>query len=81
MLEDVNSGAVYCDIILEYSTEAVLLMLKPFLSVRMSSDPGSQLKSAAGKMSLCWSEMKDSMMEVAGKYNFFQFNLINMNTL
>ena len=28
VLEDVNSGAVYCDVILNYSTEAVLLILK-----------------------------------------------------
>ena len=31
VLEDVNRGAVYCDIVLQYSTEAILLMLKQFL--------------------------------------------------
>lgn len=36
----------------------------------MMSDPGSQLESAAGKMLLWWLEMEDTLMEVAGKYNF-----------
>ena len=32
-IEDINSGAVYCDVILEYSAEAVVLMLKRFSAV------------------------------------------------
>ena len=33
MLEDTNSGAVYCDVILYFSAEAVILMLKQFSAV------------------------------------------------
>ena len=46
VIEDINSGAVYCDVMLDYSTEAVILMLKRFSAVhgwpsQMTSDPGS----------------------------------------
>ena len=74
MLEDINSGAVYCDIVSNYSTEVLVLMLKHFSSirgwpVRLMSDPRSQLESAAGKLSSWWWDMKDSMMEMVGKFN------------
>ena len=36
----------------------------------MTSNPGSHLGSAAGKLSLWWSQMKDALMEVAEKHNF-----------
>ena len=36
----------------------------------MTSDLGSQLESAAGKLLLWWTEMKDSRLEVVGKINF-----------
>ena len=44
VLEDINSGAVYSDIVSNYSTEAIILMLKRFLSIcdwprKITSDP------------------------------------------
>ena len=44
VLEDINSGAVYSDIVSNYSTEAVILMLKHFLLIcgwprKITSDP------------------------------------------
>ena len=75
VIEDVNSGAVYCDVLLDYSAEAVILMLKRFSSirgwpVRMTSDPGTQLESAAGILTLWWSDWKESLLSLAGSHNF-----------
>ena len=49
------SGAINCDILLDYSTVEIIRALKRFASLRgwplrMYSDPGSQLESAAGKL-------------------------------
>ena len=57
VIENVNSGAVYCDIMFDYSIKAVILMLKRFLAVhgwpsQITSDPGSQFESAAGILTL-----------------------------
>ena len=55
VIEDVNSGAVHLDVVTDYSTNAVLMSLRRFGSLRgwlgvIQSDPGSQLESASGKL-------------------------------
>ena len=75
LIEDINSGAVYCDIMLDYSTEDFILMLKIFSAVhgwpsRMTSDPGSQLESATGIFTLWWTDWKESLLSLAGRQNF-----------
>ena len=75
VIEDVNSGAVYCDVMLDYSTEAVILMLKKFSAVNdwpswMTSDPGSQLESAAGILTLWWTDWKGSLLSLARRQSF-----------
>ena len=75
MREDVNSVAVYCDVVLDYSAEAVILMLKRFCAVHgwpswILSDPGTQLESAAAILTLWWTDWKESLLSWAGKQNF-----------
>ena len=50
MLEDINSGAVYCDIVSNYGMKAVIIMLKKLSLIRgwpskITSDSGSHLES------------------------------------
>ena len=50
-------------------------MLQPFSLIcgwpwKITSDQESQLESAAGKSLSWWWEMKDPLMERAGKFNF-----------
>ena len=52
---DRNSGAIHCDVVMDYSAEETIKILKRFSSLRgwpvqMYSDPGSQLESSAGKL-------------------------------
>ena len=53
VIVDSNSGALHCDIVLDYSTQEVLKSIRRFENLQgwpavIKSDPGSQLKSAAG---------------------------------
>ena len=75
VVEDVNSGAVHLDVVTDYSTNAVLLTLRRFGSLRgwpgeLRSDPGSQLESASGKLEDWWSSFGDSLQTFAGTKNF-----------
>ena len=74
-MEDVNSGAVHLDVVSDYSTNAVLLTLRRFGSLRgwpreIRSDPGSQLESASGKMEDWWSFFGESLQTLGGTKNF-----------
>ena len=67
IIEDANSGADHLDIVQDYSTNAVLLTLRRFGSLRgwpgiICSDPGSQLESAGGKLENWWVTMKRTTM-------------------
>ena len=60
--------------------QAVVETLRKFAALRgwpiiISSDPGSQLESAAGKLETWWTEMKDPLRELAGKQGFQQFRV------
>ena len=75
VIEDMNSGAVYLDIVQDYSSPAVLLTLRRFGSMRgwpgvMYSDPGSQLESAGGKLEQWWTKMEDALRTFAASKNF-----------
>ena len=75
VIEDRNSGAVHCDVVLDYSAQEVIKMLRRFGSLhgwpsRISSDPGSQLESSSGRMEVWWEQMKDQLVGFAGQSNF-----------
>ena len=55
LVVDVNSGAMYCDVVHDYSAQETLKTLRCFGSIRgwpkkICSDPGSQLQSTAGNI-------------------------------
>ena len=75
VVQDVYSGAVHADVVRDYSAQAVMETLRKFAALRgwpavISSDPGSQLESAAGKLETWWTEMKDPLEELAGRQGF-----------
>jgi hypothetical protein len=75
IIEDVNSGAVYMDIISDYSTVSVLMTMRRFGSLRgwpgvVYSDPGSQLESASGKLECWWKKMEGPLATFAGSEKF-----------
>ena len=75
VIEDTNSGAVYLDIVKDYSAPAVILTLRRFGSLRgwpavISTDPGSQLESAGGQLETWWSAMGASLQTFGGTKNF-----------
>ena len=75
VIEDKNSGAVHADIVVNYSASAVLAALRRFAWLRgwpscISSDPGSQLESASGKLEKWWDMFQENIQEFAGKRGF-----------
>ena len=75
IMEDKNSGAVHADIVIGYSASAVLAALRRFGSLRgwpaiISSDPGSQLESASGKLESWWDLVKNKLGDFSGKKGF-----------
>ena len=75
IIEDSNSGAVYIDIVQDYSASAVLLTLKRFGALRgwpgvVSTDPGSQLESASGILERWWKTMERTLREFGSSKNF-----------
>ena len=75
VLIDQNSGAVYLDIMLDYSSQEVVKMLRRFGSLygwpmRISSDPGSQLESSSGHLEAWWQMLGDQLTEYASKSKF-----------
>ena len=75
VIEDVNSGGVYIDVVSDYSANAVLTTMRRFGSLRgwprvIYSDPGSQLESAGGKLQCWWLQMQDALATFAGSKSF-----------
>ena len=75
IIEDVNSGAVHLDVVEDYSTSAVLSSLRRFGNLRgypgiISSDPGSQLESASGKLESWWVTMGGTLQDFGTTKNF-----------
>ena len=72
---DKNSGAVHCDVVMNYSVQKTLKTLRRFAALRgwpshISSDPGSQLESASGKMESWWNVMRNQLADLASSSNF-----------
>ena len=66
---------MYCDIVMDYSANAVISTLKRFSSLkgwltRISLDPGSQLESAAGTLESWWKKIGESLWKVVGQEVF-----------
>ena len=75
IIEDVNSGAVYLDVVDDYSAHAVIMTLSRFGNLRgwpgvISSDPGSQLESASGILMQWWHGMEKPLSEFGTSKNF-----------
>ena len=75
ILVDVNSKAMHCDIVLDYSSQEVIKTLRRFGNLRgwpskIMSDPGSQLVSASGDMSSWWNMLSVDLMNQAEKQGF-----------
>ena len=77
VIVDVVSGAVYADVLEDYSTAAVMQALSRFGSqygwpMRIQSDPGSQLESAKGKMESWCQDVKTltRLKTLAGENGF-----------
>ena len=75
LIIDVNSGAIHCDLVLDYSSQEVLKTLRRFASLRgwplkISSDPGSQLQSASGNMTTWWPQMQKDLAELSTSQGF-----------
>ena len=75
VIEDVYSGAVHCDVVDDYSAAAVIASLRKFAALRgwptvISSDPGSQLVSAGGKLESWYQEMGKSLQGLASLKGF-----------
>ena len=56
VLVNKNSGAIHCDVMLDYSSQEAIKALQQFAALRgwpskMASDPGSQLVRSSGKLS------------------------------
>ena len=71
IVEDVNSGGVYLDVVSNYSADAVIMTMRRFGSLRgwpsvIHSDPGSQLVSASGTLVSWWNEMQGSLQTFSG---------------
>ena len=75
VIEDVYSGAVHCDVVDDYSAAAVIATIRKFVALRgwptvVSSDAGSQLVSAGGKLESWYQEMGKSLQELASSKKF-----------
>merc|ERR1712030_280880 len=75
VIEDVYSGAVHCDVVDDYSAAAVIATIRKFAALRgwplvVSSDPGSQLVSAGGKLESWYQGMEKSLQELASLRKF-----------
>ena len=75
VIVDSNSGALHCDIVLDYSTQEVLKSIRRFASLRgwpaiIKSDPGSQLESAAGILSGWWETLGSELIKPENTTHF-----------
>merc|ERR1711905_81008 len=75
VFQDVYSGAVRADVVRDYSAQAVVEILRKFAALRgwptvISSNPGSQLVSAGGKLESWYQEMGKSLQGLASSKGF-----------
>ena len=75
VIVDRNSGAVHCDVVMDYGAQEVIKTLRRFAALRgwpakIASDPGSQLVSSSGNLESWWSSMGNQLSELATSSNF-----------
>ena len=75
VLVDRNSGAVHCDIVLDYSAQETIKALRRFAALRgwpskFYSDPGSQLESSSGDLESWWTAFRDPLVDTANEKSF-----------
>ena len=75
VIMDKNSGAVHCDILMDYSGQETVKALRRFASLRgwpsrITSDPGSQLESSSGRMQSWWEDMKQELANLSAGTGF-----------
>ena len=72
---DKNTGAVDCNIVLEYSALEVIKMFRSCRSLtglpaKISSDPDSQLDSASGGTGAWWKDISKQLLGFTESFNF-----------
>ena len=72
---DKLSGAVHCDVLMDYSSQEVFKAFRRFSSLRgwpstVTSDPGSQLVSSAGKLETWWEILGQQLVQSATNSGF-----------
>ena len=70
VLVDKNSGALHCNVVMNYSASETIKTLRRFASLRgwpskIFSDPGSQLESSAGTLSSWFGELQAQLCNFA----------------
>ena len=70
LIVDRNSGAIHCDIVMNYSASETIKTLRRFASLRgwpskIFSDPGSQLESSAGTLSSWFLDLQTQLGDFA----------------
>ena len=75
VIVDRNSGAIHCDVALDYSTQEIIKALRRFASLRgwptkICSDPGSQLMSSSGRLESWWKNMQTELGNLGSEENF-----------
>ena len=75
VIVDRNSGAVHCDVVMDYGAQEVIKTLRRFAALRgwpvkIASDLGSQLVSSSGNLESWWSTMGNQLSELATSSNF-----------
>ena len=76
---DTSSGALYCDVVMDYSAEEVIKTIRRFSSLRgwpssIRSDPGSQLENAAGVLESWWDQLHSDLRS-PGNAKSFNWNV------
>ena len=75
VIVDKLSGAVHCDVLMDYSSQEVFKAFRRFSSLRgwpstVTSDPGSQLVSSAGKLETWWEILGQQLVQSATNSGF-----------
>ena len=75
IIVDTNCGAIHCDTLQDYSAQETLKALRRFGSLRgwprtISSDPGSQLQTAAGTMVNWFEHLRGQLSDQIGTAGF-----------
>ena len=75
VIVDKNSGAVHCDVVMNYGAEEIIKALRRVASLRgwpekISSDPGSKLVSSSGNLVSWYEDIKSPLADFASTSKF-----------